>query len=275
MTGTDPPTLSVIIVNWNTRDLLRESLDSLSIYRPEGPLEVIVVDNGSSDGSTAMVTKEFPSVRLIRNRTNEGFAKASNRGIRASRGEYVLLLNSDAFVGEGALDGLITFMEGAPDCAIVGPRLVNPDGTVQPYIFGDDPTLSYLVKRYCTRVLRKRALHRWESLYVQEVGWVTGAAMMVRRNAMAMAGLLDEKMFMYFEDCEWCLRMRQAGWKVFYHPAFTVTHLGGQSLSHRRDARLMYFRSLRYFYRKHYGTARWLLVAALTFPFLVRGGKSS
>jgi GT2 family glycosyltransferase len=273
--ATVPQTLSVVIVNWNTRDLLRKSLASLFLYRPEGPLEAIVVDNGSSDGSAAMVTKEFPSVRLIRNRKNEGFAKANNRGIRASRGEYVLLLNSDAFVQEGSLVGLLNFMEGSPDCAAVGPRLVNPDGTVQPYSFGDDPTLSYLVKRYCARVLRGRALHQWEGLQVQEVGWVTGASMLVRREAMVTAGLLDENMFMYFEDCEWCLRMRQTGWKVFFHPAFTVIHLGGQSLSHRRDARRLYFKSLLYFYRKHYGTARWALVAILTFPFLMRGGKTS
>jgi N-acetylglucosaminyl-diphospho-decaprenol L-rhamnosyltransferase len=275
MTATVPPTLSVIVVNWNTRDLLRESLGSLFLYRPQGPLEIIVVDNGSFDGSVLMVTKEFPSVRLIRNRTNEGFAKATNRGIRSSRGEYVLLLNSDAFVQEGTLDGLINFMEESPDCAAVGPRLVNPDGTVQPYVFGDDPTLPYLVKRHFSKMLRGKDLHPWESPHVREVGWVTGACMMVRREAMVTTDLLDENMFMYFEDCEWCLRMRQTGWKVFFHPAFTVTHLGGRSLSRRRDARRMYFKSLRYFYRKHYGTTRWILMAILTFPFLLRGGKTA
>jgi N-acetylglucosaminyl-diphospho-decaprenol L-rhamnosyltransferase len=275
MTAAIPPTLSVVIVNWNTRDLLRESLGSVFRHRPQKPLEVIVVDNGSSDGSVAMVKKEFPWVGLIRNRTNEGFAKANNRGIRSSRGQYILLLNSDALVQEGVLDGLITFMEESPDCAAVGPRLVNPDGTVQPYIFGDDPTIPYLVKRYCTKVLCGGALHLWENPHVTEVHWVTGASMMVRREAMVTAGLLDESMFMYFEDCEWCLRMRQTGWKVFFHPAFTVVHLGGRSLSRRRDARWMYFKSLRYFYRKHYGTTRWVLLVILTFPFLLRGGKPS
>jgi N-acetylglucosaminyl-diphospho-decaprenol L-rhamnosyltransferase len=271
----DTPDLSIIIVNWNTRDLLRECLAALtmddrrwtmeplsSIVHRLSSTEIIVVDNGSADGSVEMVQREFPDVRLILNESNLGFARANNRGIAMSRGRYVLLLNSDTVASPAALEMLVAFMDAHSEAGVVGPRLLRPDGTAQPYAFGGDPTLGYLLYRGFSR-LRGRYLHDWETSAIQEVDWVSGACLMVRRAAIEQAGSLDEAMFMYFEDNEWCLRIRDAGWKVYYDPKAEIVHLGGQSLAKNPAARRAYYESLRYFYRKHYSRAAQMLLALL------------
>ena len=270
------PDLSIIIVNWNTRELLRECLAALTKdegrkTKDEPPSslvlgpssDVIVVDNASADGSVEMVRRDFPDVRLIVNESNLGFARANNRGIAASRGRYVLLLNSDTVASTDALEMLVAFMDAHPEAGVGGPRLLRPDGTAQPYAFGGDPTLSYLLRRGFNRLLRHRYLHDWDTDVIQEVDWVSGACLMARRAAIEQAGPLDEAMFMYFEDNEWCLRIRKAGWKVYYDPQAAIVHLGGQSLAKNPAARQAYSESLRYFYRKHYSRAEQLLLAAL------------
>ncbi len=206
----DTPDLSIIIVNWNTRELLRECLrsigrDQASGIRSQGFVapsltpdswlltpEIIVIDNASADGSVEMVQHEFPDVHLIVNESNLGFARANNCGIAASRGRYVLLLNSDTVASTDALEMLVAFMDAHPEAGVVGPRLLRPDGTAQPYAFGGDPTLSYLLRRGFNRLLRHRYLHDWDTNAIQEVDWVSGACLMVRHTAMEQAGLLDE-----------------------------------------------------------------------------------
>ena len=200
-----------------------------------------------------MVQREFPDVHLIVNEGNLGFARANNRGIAASRGRYVLLLNSDTVASPAALEMLVAFMDVHPEAGVVGPRLLRPDGTAQPYAFGGDPTLGYLLRRGFNRLLRRRYLHDWDTDAIQEVDWVSGVCLMARRVAIEQAGPLDEAMFMYFEDNEWCLRIRKAGWKVYYDPQAAIVHIGGQSLAKNPAARRAYYESLRYFYRKHYG----------------------
>ncbi|MCU0501483.1 MAG: glycosyltransferase family 2 protein [Anaerolineae bacterium] len=278
----DTPDLSIIIVNWNTRELLRgclaaltedgrrktDSLSPPSVLRPPSSVEIIVVDNASADGSVEMVQREFPDVRLILNEGNLGFARANNRGIAASRGRYVLLLNSDTVASPDALEMLVTFMDAHPEAGVVGPCLRRPDGTAQPYAFGGDPTPGYLLRRAISR-LRGRYLHDWGTTAIQEVDWVSGACLMARRAAIAQAGPLEEAMFMYFEDNEWCLRIRNAGWKVYYDPQAAIVHIGGQSLAKNPAARQAYYESLRYFYRKHYARTAQLLLAALL-PFYRR-----
>ncbi len=245
--------LSVVIVSWNTADLLRDCLASL-LARADGEgLEIIVVDNASSDGSADMVQREFPQAHLVRNDHNLGFACATNRGIRTSQGRYVLLLNSDTRTSTGALRALAEFMESHVDAGACGPRLIRPNGEPQPYGFGGDPTPGYLIRRALSRLLLRRALHDWGTERVQKVDWVSGACVLARRTAIEQVGLLDEAMFMYFEDNDWCLRMRQAGWSVYYDPLVTVVHLGGRSPADSPGAGKAYSRSLEYFYRKHYG----------------------
>lgn len=265
--------LSVIIVNWNTKTLLQNCLRSL-VAAGGYISKTIVVDNASTDGSSEMVVRGFPQVKLIRNSANMGFSAASNQGIHASTGRYVLLLNSDTIVPEGALEELACFVDDHPEIGACGPRLVRPDGTPQPYAFGSDPTPGYLLARGLNRLLLHRYLHDWATDTVQEVDWVSGACLMVRREAIAQAGLLDENIFMYFEDNDWCLRIRQCGWKVYYNPQVSIIHIGGQSLAQNPAARQAYYCSLNYFYAKHYRLLSRFLLQASLLPYRLLGHQS-
>ncbi|HJW84352.1 MAG TPA: glycosyltransferase family 2 protein [Anaerolineae bacterium] len=268
----DPPDLSIVIVSWNTAALLRGCLSAIFAARPPGRLEIIVVDNASGDGSADLVATDFPGVRLIRNADNLGFARANNQGIAASAGRCVLLLNSDTLIQPDALAALVRFMDDHPEAGVIGPRLLRPDGEPQAYAFGGDPTLAYLLRRGLNRLVWRRPLHDWKTDRVQEVGWVSGACLLVRRAAIDRAGLLDENIFMYFEDNDWCMRIRRAGWKVYYNPQVEIVHIGGQSLKQNPAARRAYFHSLDYFYAKHYGPlARLLLrIGLIPYHLLVR-----
>ena len=255
-----PASLAIIIVSWNTAELLANCLRSLPAGTTGLNTTVIVVDNASTDGSAERVAAEFPHVQLIRNTANAGFARANNQGLRASPGAYAVLLNSDTVVKPGALTALVQFMEAHLAVGACSPRLVRPDGTPQPYAFGGDPTLPYLLRRALNQVLFHRYLHDWASPAVQEVDWVSGACLLARRAAFDQAGLLDENIFMYFEDNEWCLRLRQAGWKICYDPEAEIIHVGGQSLRQNPAAQAAYARSLQYFYARHYAKpAQWAL----------------
>lgn len=253
--------LSIIIVNWNTCELLRQCLTSL------GPVnhwnwEVWVVDNASTDGSGVMVTQDFPEVKLLLNKTNVGFARANNQGIQASESRYVLLLNSDTIALPETLNQMIQFMDSQPRAGAFSPQLLRLDGSPQSYAFGGDPKLIYLLARGLNRLLFHRYLHDWSITAIQEVDWVSGACLMVRRHAIDQVGGLDENIFMYFEDNDWCLRMRQAGWKICYNPQMSIRHVGGQSLAQNPEARRAYYRSLNYFYAKHYGLLTQFLLRA-------------
>lgn len=242
------PDLSIVITSWNTAKLLQDCLVSLDLSA-----QVIVVDNASTDGSAEMIAQRFPQVHLIQNDRNVGFARANNQGIAICQGRYILLLNSDTLVPQDTLPSLIEFMDARPEAGACSPRLVRPDGHAQAFAFGGDPTLGYLLRRGANHVLLRRSLHNWETNQVQEVDWVSGACLLARREAVIQAGPLDENIFMYFEDNDWCLRIRQHGWKIYYVPSVSILHLGGQSLAQNPAARRAYYRSLDYFYAKHYG----------------------
>lgn len=263
--------LAIIIVNWNTRDLLRDCLTSLGAEQYLR-YHVIVVDNASTDGSVEMIAQHFPQVHLIKNARNVGFASANNQGIAISQERYILLLNSDTRVPPDTLPSLTEFMQAHPEAGACSPRLVHPDGRPQAFAFGGDPTPGYLLRRVVNHLLLRRSLHNWETNQIQEVDWVSGACLLARREAVAQAGPLDENIFMYFEDNDWCLRIRRQGWKIYYVPSVPILHLGGQSLAQNPAARRAYDRSLAYFYTKHYGPlARWMLrVSLMPYRWLVR-----
>ena len=244
--------VSFVIVSRNTLHLLTDCMHSLYADPEVARCQIIVVDNASSDGSVEMIAREFPQVQLIRNSVNVGFARANNQGIRASQGHYVLLLNSDTIVPAGALSALVQFMDDHPDAGACGPRLARADGRAQPFAFGSDPTLAYLLARGWNHLVVRRSLHNWETHNVQLVDWISGAALLARRDALERVGGFDENFFMYFEDNDLCLRLRRAGWRVFYNPTVTITHLGGASLSQSTLRTRWYDASLRYFYSKHY-----------------------
>lgn len=267
------PSLSVVIVSWNTADALLACLRSCLAEQAlsEAP-DIIVVDNASSDDSAARVRGLAPAVRLIENSANVGFARANNQGLAASRSRYVLLLNPDTLLPPGSLGALVDFMESHPDAGACGPRLLQPDQRPQPFAFGGDPMPAYLLRRAANRLLRRRSLHNWATLDVQRVDWVAGTCLCVRRVAIEAAGPLDEAMFMYFEDNDWCLRLRRQGWHVYYNPHVAIVHLGGQSRQQNPQAREAYYDSLRYFYAKHYGrlSRLWLWLCLPLYRRLVR-----
>lgn len=248
--------LSICIVNWNTRDPLIQCLTSVVQGTQRVDYEIVIVDNASTDGSVLAVQEGFPQVKLIVNSSNLGFAKAANQAITENNGRYVLLLNPDTRPVNNAIGKMVEFMNRHPDAGAMGPRLVLPDGSPQPYSFGCDPTLGYLLRRGLNLLLRKGYLHDWGAEEIREVDWVSGASLMLRRRALEETGLLDENFFLYFEDNDLCLRLRQKGWRIYFNPQINVLHWGGRSLAQNEKAQKEYFYSLLYFYNKHYGKLR-------------------
>ncbi len=254
------PDLSVIIVNWNVRDLLQRCLQSVFASPFAGHLEVIVVDNASTDGSVEMVRAEFPQVRLVANAENRGFPAANNQGLALARGRYVLLLNPDTEVLSDALQTMVAFADGHPDVGVVGPKLLNPDGSVQSSrrrfpTFATALWESTWLQPYAPRRLLKRyyALDRPDD-EIQDVDWVTGAALMARREAVEQVGPLDEGFFMYSEELDWCRRFRGVGWRAVYLPTAQIVHYVGKSSEQVLPARHIHFQTskVRYF-RKYHG----------------------
>lgn len=255
------PRLSVIIVNLNTRDLLHACLRSLVPALIAGDAEVIVVDNGSSDDSCTMVTTEFPQVRLIALRENRGFAVANNLGMREARGRYFLVLNSDTEIIGDALTQICDFMDAHPDVGALGPKLLNTDGTLQ-YSCRRFPSFRTALFHRYSLMTRLFPRNRFSSEYLMtdvghdrtmDVDWVSGAALVVRREVFESLGGFDEGFFMYAEDVDWCYRIKQAGWRVVYLPEAQILHHIGQStrlvpyaMTYQRH------RSMWRFYRKHY-----------------------
>ena len=228
--------LSISVISWNTRDLLRDCLKSIYSRAPKASFEILVVDNESSDGSQEMIREKFPQIRLIENKNNLGFARANNQAIKRSSGKYELLLNPDTLVLENALEIMMDFMEKNPRVGMCGCRLLSEDGSVQPScgrfpglftVFLHMTKLNYFYpgNRFSRRFMGA-GLEEGEA---REVDWVTGACLLVRRQAVEEIGLLDERFFMYCEDLDWCRRMKNAGWKICYLPRAKVIHYCSQS----------------------------------------------
>ncbi|MBV9121624.1 MAG: glycosyltransferase family 2 protein [Chloroflexi bacterium] len=258
--GRTPPRLSVIIVNYNVRELLRACL--VSLREGSERAEIIVVDNRSNDGSAEMVESDFPEVRLIVSPQNDGFAAGNNRGIRAASGsDYVMLLNPDTVVGRDSLRDLVAFMDAHPEAGVVGPKLVKGDGTLDLACRRSfpDPRIAFYHAFGLDRLFPKSPeFARYNLTFLDEnvlaeVDCVVGAAMLVRREAVERAGLLDESFYMYGEDLDWAYRLSQAGWKVFYNPAVVIVHYKGQSSKQRKVRSILaFYDAMVIFHRKHY-----------------------
>jgi GT2 family glycosyltransferase/lipopolysaccharide/colanic/teichoic acid biosynthesis glycosyltransferase len=223
--------VSFVIVSYNSRAELTECLPSIAGQGSRFSFETIVVDNASSDGTAAFVREGYPWVRLFENEANVGYSRAVNRGVRESRGRYILVLNPDVVVLQGTIDCLAGFMNEHPNAGIVGPRLENSDGTLQHSCRRFYTFWTLVLRRtFLGRVLkRSRALASYLMLDFdhatsREVDWVIGAAMMVRRAALTDIGLMDERFFLYFEDVDWCYRTWRSGWKVYYVPDAVMRH---------------------------------------------------
>ncbi|MCW3036887.1 MAG: glycosyl transferase family 2 [Actinobacteria bacterium] len=254
--------LSVVIVNWNRAELLPGCLAPLD----GGGIEVIVVDNGSTDASLEVLASSFPAVRVVANPDNRGFAAASNQGLRLATSPYVLFLNNDTLPDPKALEELTAFLAGNPDTGVVGPTLVFPGGQPQPSC-GPGPNL-------WTEILAKTLLHRAlpglrEKAPGQtcRVDWVTGAALCIRREQALELGGLDEEMFMFYEDLDLCARVREAGKQVWFVATPPIVHLGGAT-RRRVEARSLIhsYQSADLFFSRHGPRWRRRLLRALTIP---------
>jgi hypothetical protein len=269
------PDVSFIIVNWNLRDFLRRCLESIRSQSGNLIVETIVVDNASDDGSTAMLEREFPEVLQIINEENTGFARASNQGMKEAGGRYIFLLNNDAELLEGALSSMTGFMDAHPDAGVCGPRVINSDGTLQVHSKGFYPSIPRIAGQLFlpgyVRHSGSRSLGLYEindELRIREYDWLSGCALMVRRQALDEVGLLDADVFMYCEDVDWCYRMRKSGWKVMYLPQAQVLHFGGQSMLKQHGAAVgSHAAGLVAYYSRYHGRA-----AALLFKIVLTAG---
>jgi GT2 family glycosyltransferase len=253
--------LSIIIVNWNTRDLVARCLECVEATVNKISYEIIVVDNNSTDGSQNMVQSKFPNVKLIANSNNVGFAKANNQGIASSDARYVLLLNSDAFVKENAIDYMVAFMDEHPDAGMGGCKLLYEDGRLQPSC-ATFPTLATefyialgLDKLFPkSQVFGKYLMTDWDYNTQREVDVIMGAFMLVRKAAIDRVGAMDDNFFMYSEEVDWCYRFKQAGWKIYFTPEVETVHIwGGSSRIIKVESLIRLYRARVQFFRKHYG----------------------
>jgi len=266
--------LSISIVSWNTRDLLGQCLDSVYAAADGLDIEVVVVDNASGDGSVEMVRQRYPRVVLVANTGNAGFAAANNQALAASTGRHFLLLNPDTICRPGALAGLVRFLDEHPRCGAVGPLVLNPvlsgaEGPVLSGVEGADETLQYSWARFPTfwseargRLDRRIAGADKAPTTAQDTcslgpfraDWIGGCCLMVRRDAVNEIGPMDESLFMYCEETDWCLRLVRAGWEVWVEPAARIVHLGGQSSALVPDEAASRLRmSKRLYFAKHHG----------------------
>jgi hypothetical protein len=268
------PRVAVAVISFNTRDILR---DCLGTVMAESPDEVVVVDNGSTDGSIAMAQREFPTARLVVEANNPGYGAASNRAVAECSAPYVLLLNGDTLLGPGTLRALRDYMEAHPRAGMAGPRLVNADGSLQPSCFAF-PSATFLVVEHTSLrplvgwipPMRRHFFIGWPHDEARAVPWVMGAALMLRRSAYEQIGGFDATFHMYSEETDLAYRMAAAGWETHFAPVADVTHLGGASTSkHWRPMRVRYFRSLVQFCATH-RSLREALRTAATLRAMVR-----
>lgn len=259
----EPPDFSVVIVCLNNRGYLSTCLHSLFESQIQSRFEVIVVDNGSTDGSQDLLKEEFPQVEVIQNEENMGLSKASNQGIVASSGRYVLLLNDDTLVDGPSLDALVAFLDATPDAGAAGGRLLNPDGSFQA---ADSrfPSLweEFLITTRLGAWIWPNYPDRGYSKEIKVVEWIGSACLFLRRAALIEVGLLDESYFIYGDEADLQFRLKRAGWNVYYLPEVITVHYGGRSLDRWRRRKMVY-RGKLLFFRKNYGLMRTFLLRAL------------
>jgi GT2 family glycosyltransferase/lipopolysaccharide/colanic/teichoic acid biosynthesis glycosyltransferase len=255
------PQLSVIIVSYNVKEFLQQTLISLQKALGAFSYEIFVVDNASDDGSAKLVHEHFSKVKLIRNRENLGFARANNLALKKAKGDYIVLINPDTIAQEDTFHRLIEFMEKTPDAGMVGCKILNPDGSLQLACRRSFPTpwvaltrligLSYLFPK--SKLFGKYNLTYLPEDAICPVDAISGSFMMLRRQAFEQIGLLDESFFMYGEDLDWCLRAGKAGWKIYYVPTTQIVHFKGESSKNVPfDSLFDFNRAMALFVKKHF-----------------------
>lgn len=256
-----PLDVSVIIVNWNTRDILRDCLKSVCEQRKDILFEVVVIDNASSDGSVEMVKSEFCQVVLIENKQNRGFAAGVNQGIAVTKGRYALVLNSDTIVCDNAIEKTMRYADKHPEAAVVGCQVLNNFNTIQMTCFRFPSVLNLVLYAFALNKIFKKNhfLGRewmlwWHRDSEREVEVVSGSFMLVRRNAIDDVGLMDEDYFLYYEETDWCYRFARAGWKKLFWPGAKIIHCHGGRNSSKQESLKMAVqmqKSCLIFFKKH------------------------
>ncbi|MCF7981080.1 MAG: glycosyltransferase family 2 protein [Pseudomonadales bacterium] len=265
--------VSVIIVNWNTRQLLYDCLKSIKDTTKNITYEIIVVDNNSSDDSVEMLAEKFPDVKLIVNGKNLGFAAANNQGIEISQGRYVLLLNSDTILYEGAIEKNVIYADDNPDAAVFGCRVMNSPDNVDMTCFAF-PTLLNLFFSVTgleqafkmSRLFGRERMRWWPRDTFRRVDVVTGMYMFVRKKAIDEVGMMDDSFFFYYEETDWCYRFAKAGWKALFNPEAIIMHVGGGGQSSSKAAMKMFVqqqKSCLIYYKKHKGQIKTFIARIL------------
>lgn len=273
----EPVEVSVIIVSYNTRQMTLDCLESLFSELQGIPSEVLLVDNASTDGSAAAIRTTFPQVTLIESERNLGFGGGNNVAMRQATGKYLLLINTDAFAKPGAVRNLIGYLDANPRVGLVGPRLLNKDGSLQRSCFRfPSPTRAWAENLWISAAFGSKSplgdYRRWAHDRERIVDWVVGACCLVRRETYEQVGGFDERFFMYAEETDWERRMRAAGWEIGFAPSAEVVHLGGASgATERAKTNSHFFDSLDRYEQKHHGFLGLVSVrAAMTVGSAVR-----
>lgn len=265
--------LSIVIVSYNTLELLRNCLNSIFNNTKDINFEVWVVDNQSKDGSADMVEKEFPQVKLIKNNINGGFSQANNLALSQVKSRYSLILNPDTIVPEGTLKTCVEYMDIHEDIGCLGCKVVKPNGDLDRACKRGFPTpwnsLSYFLK--LDKIFpNSKKFGGYNATYIHEdeeseIDCLVGAFMMVRKQTIDKVGLLDDTFFMYGEDIDWCYRIKEAGWKNYYYPKVKIIHYKGES-SKKQSTKMIgvFHKSMIIFYNKHYKNKYNFLVTALS-----------
>lgn len=269
--------LSVIVVNFNTREVTCECLTALDREMNGIRAEIFVVDNASSDGSVEAIRQSFPAVQVIENRRNLGFGAANNVALAQARGRFILFVNSDAIMLPGSIGALCEYLDQHPEVGLVGPKLLNADGSMQHSCFRfPSPLRSWLESLLISHVLTNQAFvgdyYRWAHDTERRVDFVSGACMLSRKEIYAKLGGFDERFFMYQEETDWQRRITAAGWKIVFFPGATVTHYGGKSGKHEpKQVNEMFLASFEKYQLKHYGPiGLWAVRAAMLVGCCIR-----
>ncbi len=257
--------MSIVLVCWNNKAYLDPCLKSLYEGGLKSSFDVVVVDNGSTDGSQQMLAEKYPDVMLIQNEGNVGLGKASNQGIDATNGRHVLLLNNDTLINGPALDVLVEYLDAHPEAGATAGKLLNPDGSFQSG-FAPFSTLleEFLIVTRIGELLWAGYPSHGDANEIKETGWMSSACLLVRRAALDQIGLLDESYFIYGDEADLQYRLNRAGWKVVFLPNSSIIHFGGRSMD-RWKRRKMVYRGKMMFYKKNYGFLSTLLLRLMFF----------
>lgn len=258
--------LSVIVVSYNTIHLIDQMFTALNAARGKLQIQIIVVDNASRDGSAAFLRTSYPDVELIENYRNVGFGRANNQAVARAKGRYVLLLNTDAFVGPETLLKTIEYMDSHPDCGVLGVKLVGPDGALQPSCrYFPTPWNVFLQSTGLTTLSPNTPLvddMSWDHKSIRNCDWVPGCYYLIRREVIERVGMFDPRYFIYYEEVDHCRAVRAAGWRVIYYPFTKVVHIGGESAKVDsnitkvgRQISILQIESELLYFRKFYGVS--------------------